>query len=91
MKRHLQFSLVFSLVCSFLSAQNYQLFDVNIKKLFTTFPNPSQTYSIAFDSVAGDEDSLVFYNFFTIETQMTASDSCFFWGTCLFTGITMRK
>lgn len=81
MKRNLYFTIALLLLNAVLSAQDYQLFNLNVKKLFTTFPIPSQTYSLAFDSVAAGADSLVFYNFFTIENEMTASDSCFFWGS----------
>jgi len=62
-----------------LFAQNYQLFNADTKKLFTTYPDPTLAYSLAFDSVVGTGSNMVYYNFPGLDPEIYESDICMFW------------
>jgi len=68
--------LLFSI---FSYSQNYKLFNADSRKVYTNFPVPDSTFSIAFDSVRLVGTDSVYYNF-TQTGNSISSESCQFWG-----------
>ena len=62
-----------------LFAQNYKLFNSTAKKLFSTYPEQTNTYSMSFDSVATAGSDSVYYNFYRIDSLNFISYDCDFW------------
>ncbi len=78
MKRLITFFLIFCSTAVF--AQDYKLFDSKSKKLFTTFPEETSTYSLSFDSAASSLGSdSVYYSFSKIGGLNFVSYDCDFW------------
>lgn len=77
-----QLFIILILVCysTAILAQDFKLFDSNSKKLFSTFPENSTTYSLSFDTVNSAGSDSVYYNFFKIEDLNFVSIDCAFWG-----------
>jgi hypothetical protein len=73
------FLLLFFFSVTSLFAQDYQLFSPETKKLFTTYPDPTLAYSLAFDSVVGTGNDLIYYNFLGLNFEFYQSDTCMFW------------
>jgi len=69
------------LVCysTALFAQDFKLFNSESKKLFSTFPELSTTYSLSFDSITSAGSDSIYYNFFKIEEMNFVSYDCDFW------------
>jgi hypothetical protein len=65
--------------------QNYELFNANSKKLFTTYPTAGPASGIAFDSVIYAGDYTIYDNYTGMDSLWMWSDSCQFWGgnTCI--------
>lgn len=63
------------------SAQNYDLFNINTKKLFADYPTPYRTYSLSIDSVITQGNETFYYTFFTVDSIdfNYQSDTCWFW------------
>jgi len=59
--------------------QDYKLFNASSRKVFTNYPIPDSTLSIAFDSVRLVGTDSVYYNF-TQTGIIIPSDTCHFWG-----------
>jgi hypothetical protein len=57
-------SILLIITTSFSFGQNYKLFNSSTKKLFTDYPVPKNTYSLAFDTVISSGNDTVYYNFF---------------------------
>lgn len=72
---------VILLVCysTAILAQDFKLFNSESKKLFSTFPEMSTTYSLSFDTVTSAGSDSVYYNFFKIEDINFVSYNCDFW------------
>ena len=68
--------LLFSI---FSFSQDYKLFHADSRKVYTNFPVPDSSFSIAFDSVRMVGTDSVYYNF-TQTGNIITSDSCRFWG-----------
>jgi hypothetical protein len=68
--------LLFSI---FSFSQDYKLFHADSRKVYTNFPVPDSSFSIAFDSVLRVGSDSVYYNFTQTGNTIT-SDSCRFWG-----------
>ncbi len=62
------------------SGQNYQLFNVNTKKVFSTLDEQSKTFSLLFDSVTVKSSSAVYYPYKTVGDIGYISDTCHVWG-----------
>lgn len=77
MSRILTILFLLSFTASF--GQNYKLFNAESEKVFTTYPVPSTTFSIAFDSVKSSGNDSVYYNFFRINDTLVSS-GCPWWG-----------
>jgi len=60
-------------------AQDYKLFNSKSKKLFSTYPEKSNTYSLSFDMVTSVSSDSIYYNFFKIEDLNFVSEDCDFW------------
>lgn len=60
-------------------AQDYKLFNSISKKLFSTYPEKSSTYSLSFDMSTSVGTDSVYYNFFKIEDLNFYSYNCDFW------------
>lgn len=69
------------LVCcsTIIFAQDYKLFNSTSKKLFSTYPEMSDTYSLSFDLATAVGSDSVYYNFFKIEDLNFTSYDCDFW------------
>lgn len=68
------------LIISFLSlGQDYKLFNSSTRKVYSNFPLPDSTFSIAFDSAALNAGDSVYYNF-TQTGNIITSYECQFWG-----------
>ncbi len=77
MKSILATALLFLTILT--SGQDYKLFNATSQKVYTNFPVPDSTFSIAFDSVALVGTDSVYYNF-TQTGMMITSQNCQFWG-----------
>jgi hypothetical protein len=60
-------------------SQDYKLFHADSRKVYTNFPVPDSSFSIAFDSVLRVGSDSVYYNY-TQTGNIITSDSCRFWG-----------
>jgi hypothetical protein len=69
--------LIFTMISH---GQNFNLFSSSDKKLFSTYPTPHFTYSLAFDTVLFSSGDSVYYNFSGVDNAQFLSDSCLFWG-----------
>lgn len=77
MKRLITILLIF---CStVILAQDFKLFNSESKKLFSTYPQKSNTYSLSFDMVTSVGSDSIYYNFFKIEDINFVSEDCDFW------------
>lgn len=77
MKTALTFALLFITIASF--SQDYKLFNATSKKVYTNYPVPDTTFSIAFDSVRMVGTDSVYYNF-KQTGNIIPSEICHFWG-----------
>jgi len=68
--------LLLSILCF---GQDYKLFNASSQKVYTNFPVPDSTFSIAFDSAALVGTDSVYYNF-TQPGMIITSQNCQFWG-----------
>ncbi|MEZ5195306.1 MAG: hypothetical protein R2764_02550 [Bacteroidales bacterium] len=59
-------------------AQNFKPFNSTTKKLFSTYPEQHNTYSMSFDSAAVLEGDSVYYNFYRIDSLNFISYDCDF-------------
>ncbi|MFC2101183.1 T9SS type A sorting domain-containing protein [Bacteroidota bacterium] len=74
------FVVVFLFSSTIAFTQDYSLFHRNSKKLFTTYPTPSETYDLVFDTAMVLNNDSLFYPLLTLNIVDKYSDSCFFWG-----------
>jgi hypothetical protein len=77
MKSILATALLFLTILT--SGQDYKLFNATSQKVYSNFPVPDSTFSIAFDSVVLVGTDSVYYNF-TQTGIMITSNNCQFWG-----------
>jgi len=73
------FILSLLMISMFSFSQEYKLFNASAHKVFTNYPLPDSTLSIAFDSVCMVGTDSVYYNF-TQPGNMIISSNCQFWG-----------
>jgi hypothetical protein len=72
-------TIVLLLITVLSTGQNYKLFNSSSRKVYTNFPLPDSTFSIAFDSTTLNSGDSVYYNF-TQTGNMIISNECQFWG-----------
>ena len=72
-------TILLIVIVSGVTAQNYKLFNSASKKLFATYPEITNTYSMSFDSAKLVGNDSVYYNFFRIDSLNFISYDCGFW------------
>lgn len=65
-----------------LQAQDYQLFNVNSRKVYQTNSDSAQTYSVIFDSVVVNNNSTILYPNRDINFYPLDPGNCSMWGPC---------
>lgn len=94
--KHL-FTIVLLSLSFCIFAQDYQLFNVNSKKVYQTNSDSAVTFSLAFDSVVVNNNSTIFYPIRNINFYPLNPGNCTIWGSCYqrnaptWIGITVEK
>lgn len=74
------FTLILFCLSLLASGQNYQLFNMNSRKVFKTQDELAKTFSLVFDSVIINTTSTVYYPYKTVGDVGYESDTCPVWG-----------
>ncbi|HLO89627.1 MAG TPA: T9SS type A sorting domain-containing protein [Lentimicrobium sp.] len=74
------FTILLSLFTLISSAQDYQLFNVNSKKVYRTQEVLSKSYSLTFDSASINSSATILYPYRKLDIQETPPTLCHPWG-----------